>query len=422
MCGSQISTITNNTSLHEQSDAEPETQTSPEVQEPEPPRTSRCGKRTLSFLRSNPVLWLSLLAIPLLGLPIALTTGNDTPFDTFLLLFLWTGTLAAQSAARTARTLGVHLRAQAFVTTALNAVLWTSLGMIAYVLAKAAVKHTSAAAILDSFATGKTLADLVHAPAATSLGAGDVAISILNAGIVAWGLKLFECRAQLVSRAGLCTLAVAGVAALANVACGPLLVHAMGLQPASRALSFAARSVTLALAGPAMASLGGDVGLNAAMVVFNGIVFQMGMGVGVARWAAGASGAWRQQLWQRRRRRRRDDAGPELRGGEDVEKTATERGGVQCGGPADEARRGRPARDEVPRGEAGESAYDDARIVGTGVVVGINAAAMGTAYLYENGSRAAPYSSLAMTTFGVMTVVFTSIRPLASWLAAEVSR
>ncbi len=39
-------------------------------------------------------------------------------------------------------------------------------------------------------------------------------------------------------------------------------------------------------------------------------------------------------------------------------------------------------------------------------------AAMGTAYLYEDGSRAAPYAALSMTMFGVMTVVFTSIRPL----------
>ncbi len=147
------------------------------------------------------------------------------------------------------------------------------------------MKHTTLSAILDNFSSGATVADLIHTPpnsglSGQALGAGDMAISVLNAGIVAWGLKLFECRAQLLSRAGMCALAVATAAALANVVCGPLLVYAMGMRPAGRALAFAARSVTLALAGPAMASLGGDVGLNAAMVVFNGIAFQNGYGAG----------------------------------------------------------------------------------------------------------------------------------------------
>jgi cobalamin biosynthesis Mg chelatase CobN len=65
---------------------------------------------------------------------------------------------------------------------------------------------------------------------------------------------------------------------------------------------------------------------------------------------------------------------------------------------------------------AEDGAVADAHTVGTGVMVGVNAAAMGTSYLYEYQSRAAPYSALAMTLFGVMTVVFLSVTPLTDWL------
>ena len=421
---SEASTLTNNPSFREASDVEGEavgeaaggatggatgetTGENEAARADSGPATSRvsgfCGA-ALAGAKRNPILCLSLLAIPTVAVPAALVAGEDTPFDTFLLVFLWTGTLAAQSSIECAGCLRPFRRRRSLLATLLNAVLWTSLGMIAYVVAKSAVKRTSVEAVLDDFATGTTLADVMRARPAAGLGAGDVAVSVLDAGIVSWGLRLFECRRQLLSVAGLATLLVGTAAALGNVVCGPLLVGAMGLRPAARCLAFAARSVTLALAGPAMARLDGDVGLNAAMVVLNGILFQMGMGAGVASAVV--------RIWNRLRRGR---AGPEA--GRDVEKNR----------PRDRPReRPRiPAR-RVTRGEgtaedASEANRPECRTVAVGVAVGINAAAMGAAYLYETGDRAAPYAAVSMTAFGVMTVVFTTIRPLAAWLVARVS-
>ncbi len=148
----------------------------------------------------EPCLWLSLVALAAVGLPIALTTGDDASFDTFLLLSLWTGTLAAQSTAKDNAASPAVSEVPGFRNLQrLNAVLWSSLGMIVYAFVKARVKAHSTSAVLDSFQTGTTVADLISPPPGSAsaprqtLGAGDIAISILDAGIVAWGLKLFEC-------------------------------------------------------------------------------------------------------------------------------------------------------------------------------------------------------------------------------------
>ncbi len=116
------------------------------------------------------------------------------------------------------------------------------------------------------------------------IAAGDIALSILNMGLVPWGLKLYEYRRQLLSGAGCTVFFVSTVMAFGNVLLGPRLAHALGLGPVARDLSFAARSVTLALGSAALAHLGGDLSLNAAMVVISGILFQMALGFGVGIW------------------------------------------------------------------------------------------------------------------------------------------
>jgi putative effector of murein hydrolase len=63
---------------------------------------------------------------------------------------------------------------------------------------------------------------------------------------------------------------------------------------------------------------------------------------------------------------------------------------------------------------------NDPRTVAAGVTVGVNAAAMGTAYLYEAQSEAAPHAALSMVALGIMTVVFSSIPPLARWVMRSV--
>ncbi len=81
---------------------------------------------------------------------------------------------------------------------------------------------------------------------------------------------------------------------------------------------------------------------------------------------------------------------------------------------------------ETETGEGQEDGVDGRRgpnhplTVAAGVMVGVNAAAMGTAYLYEAQSEAAPHAALSMIALGVMTVVFSSIGPLAKWVVASV--
>ncbi|CAK7207292.1 hypothetical protein SEUCBS139899_010102 [Sporothrix eucalyptigena] len=502
-------TLTNNPSVHSSSETDVERAISPLGQSPlfssqnissdsekgaPPQQGSFLLKRLACFAAASPILCCSLVCIPLVGLPVSLCAHNDTALDTFLLVFLWTGTLSTQAAVRrTTFTFWIsssenRSRARSVLATLLNAVLWSSLGTIAYLAAKAASRHQSIDDALSHFSTGANLADIIAGTSTTALGAGDLASAVLDAGIVSWGLKLFECRAQFLSRAGLTTLVVGAVFAVGNVVCGPLLVHAMGLVSEGKQLAFAARSVTLALAGPAMTNLGGDVGLNAAMVVFNGIVFQVAMGLGVCRWASRVlastkrcseehrradtpesasssgfrcrmgSGCWRSQSESTTESDTESESDvdvqvPRLSPEEeavltdrspssastastassstpfkntfqDVEKTAgkslvspvTGRRPLsysKCGDACFVHMRG-------GSGDIDSLESDTSGTVAAGMTVGINAAAMGTAYLYEDGSRAAPYAALSMTVFGVMTVVFTSIQPLAGWVVAHV--
>lgn len=51
----------------------------------------------------------------------------------------------------------------------------------------------------------------------------------------------------------------------------PLLCHSIGISPA-RSLAFAARSLTLALATPAVSNLGGDTNTVAALAIMSGIL------------------------------------------------------------------------------------------------------------------------------------------------------
>jgi hypothetical protein len=137
-----------------------------------------------------------------------------------------------------------------------------------------------------------------------------------------------------------------------------------------------------------MARLGGDVGLSAAMVVANGILIQMLLGLGTGDWLEG----WVKRL----ERRTQDEENPEDTQNADTRNTMA-------------------IEDADAHSTLGIAATDP-RTVAAGVTVGINAAAMGTAHLYEVRSDAAPYAALSMTVFGVATVGFTLAPQIASWV------
>ena len=363
------------------------------------PKSVSWNSRLSGWALRNLMLLLSWLLTLAVGLPLRYSSRqNEAVLATCLLFAVWLTTLATQAGVKTSPHLCPCLRT--LLSSILNAVLWTSLAMIAYVSAESAITSRSLPVMLDTLQTHATLPELIFggsrngraAAAATTprrMAAGDIAMSILNAGLVSWSLKLYEYRQQLLSRSGLIVFSVSSLLALANVTLGPLLAFATGLGPAARDLAFAARSVTLALGSPVMVMLGGDAGLNAAMVVVSGIVFQMALGFGAGGWLEARVVAI-SRLW----------------------------GGRQHLSPSSSTTAVTDAEAQSPHCQCQQrhDGADELRTVASGVTIGINAAAMGTAYLYEVKSGAAPYSALSMMALGIMTVVFSTIQPLAHWV------
>lgn len=369
------------------------------------PQCSTPHHRLLKLALRNPFTVISWLVLLTVGIPLRFAAGVDSVLTISLLFALWFSVLAAQARVARMRALRSWPKSRTCLTVSLNAVLWTALGLIAYAYAESAVSRRPVPGVLDLLQQNTTLTNLIlhrrgGAHHAHALGAGDMALAILNAGLVSWGLKLWEYRRRLASRAGATILSVSLISALLNVALGPPLARAVGLAgPPAYDLAFAARTATLALGGPAMSRLGGDLGLNAALVVANGIVFQMGLGLGVGAWLHGAVGRL-EEWWCGMKMRMRMMMMMKHSGGGD--------GGA---GRAGDARGGEDARGEET----------EARTVAVGVTIGINAAAMGTAHLYEGRSEAAPYATLSMTVFGVATVGFTMVPQLASWVVGSIT-
>ncbi|KAI5922960.1 LrgB-like family-domain-containing protein [Camillea tinctor] len=173
-------------------------------------------------------------------------------------------------------------------------------------------------------------------------GAGDVFASVLDASIVALALPMYQYRRELAAHFA----AIVIPSMLLSV--GSLFVYpwvcavACGIAGA-RSLAFAVRSLTLALAAPAAANLGGDANTAAALAIMSGIV--------------GALVGGRMLRWMRI-----------------------------------------PEDDYVTRG----------------VTLGTNSSAIATAVLLQSDPRAAALSSLSMSLFGTITVLFTSIPPIVT--------
>lgn len=340
---------------------------------------------------------LSLFILVTVAIPVSHQTGDDRLLDGCVMWFTWItstrlqGVLTAASQGSKPRPTPLVSNIKRAVITLLNPVLITSLTMTAYTRARSAATNAPLAATLAAFTSGTPLSDLWSyqasiyplKPSQTAyFGAGDAALSLLESGIVVWGFKLHECRAQLASRAGFVVILVSAAAAALNAFAAPLLGRfALGLGgPAS--VAFAARCTTLALARPAVEALDGNQAVNAALVVSNGIVGQL-----LYPFVLGRLGVI-------------DDPGCQRKNGENRQQEGREQTGLE------------EMREEDNKGR------DDAMIVAAGTAIGINGAAMGVSYLYERKSRAAPYAALSMTVFGIMTVVFTAVEPFRGAMKA----
>ncbi|KAK9441748.1 hypothetical protein VB005_06390 [Metarhizium brunneum] len=204
-------------------------------------------------------------------------------------------------------------------------------------------------AALRSYKTGANYTRLWRREPGPPLlpGAGDVFSTVLDASIVSLALPMFQYRREL--KRHLATLAIPNVLiSVGSVLSYPPVCRTIGIAP-TRSLAFASRSLTLALATPATANLGGDAHTVAALAIASGI-----LGVLVA-----------------------DKMMRLLR---------------------------IPDDDYVTRG----------------ITLGVNSSAIGTALLLRTDPRAAALSSLSMTLFGTVTVLLTSIPPVATMIRALV--
>ncbi|KAI0418897.1 LrgB-like family-domain-containing protein [Xylaria grammica] len=221
----------------------------------------------------------------------------------------------------------------------LHPVLVASLLTVLGVWVLGLAKGHDLATTLHEFRSGATYLTLWTA--AQRPGAGDVLASVLDAAIVALALPMYRYRREL--RRHFAPIVLPNVLlAVASLFAYPYLCFALGIG-ATRSLAFAARSLTLALATPAVANLGGDANTVAALAITSGIV---GVLVGQRMLAL-------------------------LRIPED---------------------------DYVTRG----------------VTLGANSSAIATALLLRTDPRAAALSSLSMSLFGAITVLFTSVPPIVA--------
>lgn len=125
--------------------------------------------------------------------------------------------------------------------------------------------------VLDSYKTGSNYLKLWHGDKnLPAPGAGDIFGSVLDASIVALALPMYNYRHEL-QRHFFAIVIPNVMISIASLFGYPALCYAIGIS-AKRSLAFAARSLTLALATPAVSNLGGDLNTVAAVAIMSGIL------------------------------------------------------------------------------------------------------------------------------------------------------
>jgi len=124
---------------------------------------------------------------------------------------------------------------------------------------------------LGAYKTGTNYLDLWHREKHLKMpGAGDLLVSILDASIVALALPMFSYRMEL--KRHFFAIVIPNVTISIGSLFGyPALCYAIGIS-STRSLAFAGRSLTLALATPAVKNLGGDANTVAALAIMSGIL------------------------------------------------------------------------------------------------------------------------------------------------------
>ncbi|KAL7935103.1 hypothetical protein V8C35DRAFT_26822 [Trichoderma chlorosporum] len=373
------------------------------------------------FTRHFPIL-LSLALVFTVGIPLTITMREERFFDGFILWFIWISSVRSQRAFKQSQICTFPTPLKRGLATMMNPVLLTTLLMTGYTRAKASILGPGGLVkTLRTFSGGSPLYALwtsavsgIQLPTNPSgwFGAGDAALSILECGILVWGFKLSECRRQIFSIPGLFAIVLCTIAAAANTFLSVLVSRAIGLHD-FEALSFAARSTTLALAKPATEAIGGNSPLNAMLVVSNGILGQLVYPFVLDKLCVS----------------KHDDEDGDIIVAEPPKSAANESTSIQQSLSVDpvspntnNSRLSSPLPLIPKSWYQSTSTADSPVTVAAGIAIGINGAAMGVSYLYETRSRAAPYAALSMMAFGVMTVVFTTVEPFKSALIGLASR
>ncbi|KAK1249714.1 hypothetical protein MKX08_009717 [Trichoderma sp. CBMAI-0020] len=385
---------------------------------------------TWSFLSRHYPILLSLILVFAVGLPLAVAANEERLLDGFVLWFVWISSVRSQRAFKQSRLCDYPTPLKRGLATMMNPVLITTLLMTGYTRAKASVLGPGGLTrTLRTFSGGTPLYAIwtsavngVRIPNNPTgwFGAGDAALSILECGILIWGFKLSECRHQIFSIAGLFSIILCTAAAAGNVFLSVLASRATGLN-ATEALSFAARSTTLALAKPATEAIGGNSPVNAMLVVSNGILGQL-----LYPFILDKMGVSRHE----------DDEVMAVPTAHETILTPeslptppplnSHLTSLSVSSDATITSQSANSSNTMPffpkSWHQTTSTTDSPVTVAAGIAIGINGAAMGVSYLYETRSRAAPYAALSMMVFGVMTVVFTTVEPFKSTLVGLATR
>lgn len=212
-------------------------------------------QRWAAFINSNVDRFTYLILFLFVGLPIYYGTGYAMPAQLTLTIIAYFIALALPPTWK-----------RVFHPVLVSAAA-TVLGV--YVLG--AIKGDSLSTSLHSFKTGTSYLDLWHGKKNLKApGAGDILVSVLDAGIVALALPMFAYRQEL--KRHFFAIMIPNVSVSIGSLFGyPAVCYAIGIS-AERSLAFAARSLTLALATPAVENLKGDVNTIAALAIMSGIL------------------------------------------------------------------------------------------------------------------------------------------------------
>lgn len=147
----------------------------------------------------------------------------------------------------------------------------TLLGIL--ILSHSLSRTESLTSALQSYSTGTRYLTLFTTTTPSSLplpGAGDIFASLLDISIISLSMPMYTHRRALRLNI-LSILPPCLILSIASLTLYPLVCNLLSISP-TRSKTFAARSLTLALATPAVANLGGDTQFIALLSIVSGIV------------------------------------------------------------------------------------------------------------------------------------------------------